>query len=147
MIKGDEMNRSEKLLKVTKSDVLRLYTPSQTFLNDFACMFKEIFRFFEIFRISLKAASNFISVEYQVIFSKVRSVRLQNSNGHILLCLTYYARVVQENYELTTLTSSKNSNFSVASTQALLMTPLSRQDERLLLSYRQETFSPPLRGF
>ena len=59
MIKGDEMNRSEKRLKVTKNDVLRFYTPSQTFLNDFACMFKEIFRFLEIFRIPLKAASNF----------------------------------------------------------------------------------------
>ena len=141
------MNRSQKRLKVTKNDVLRFYTPSQTFLNDFACMFKEVFRFFEIFRISFKAASNFISVEYQVIFSKVQSVHLHNSNGHILLCLRYYARVVQENYELTTLTSSKNSNFSVASTQAVLMTPLSRYDERLLLSYRQETFSPPLPGF
>ena len=94
MIKGDEMNRSQKRLKVTKNDVLRFYTPSQTFLNDFACMFKEVFRFFEIFRISFKAASNFISVEYQVIFSKVQSVHLHNSNGHILLCLRYYARVV-----------------------------------------------------
>ena len=51
------MNRSEKRLKATKSDVLRFYTSSQTFLNNFACMVKEIFRFFEIFRIPLKAAS------------------------------------------------------------------------------------------
>ena len=58
MIKGDEMNRFEKRLKAT--NVLRFYTPSQTFLNEFACMFIEIFRFFEIFKIPLKAACNFI---------------------------------------------------------------------------------------
>ena len=40
--------------------MLRFYTPSQIFLNDFACTFKEIFRFFEIFRIPSKAATNFI---------------------------------------------------------------------------------------
>ena len=89
---------STRRLKTTKSDVHRFYTPSQTFLNDFACTFKEIFRFFEIFRISLKAAFNFtvmdfISDDFQVIFPKVQGMYLQNSIGHILLCLRY-ARMV-----------------------------------------------------
>ena len=66
VIKSNEMNRSEKALKddwkqlkVVKNDELYFYTHSQTFLNDFTCTFKEIFRLFEIFRIPLKIVSNY----------------------------------------------------------------------------------------
>ena len=55
-INGDEINRSEKHLKTTKSDVLHFYTAFQTFINSFARTFKrKSLVFFEIFRISLKS--------------------------------------------------------------------------------------------
>ena len=76
---------------------------------------------------------------FLVIFSKVRSMYLQNSIGQILLYLRYHARVVWENYELHNSCLFQKFYFSVTSTQVFLTKHLSLH-ERLLLSYKPGSF-------
>ena len=120
------------------------------FLMTLPARLKKLFRFFEIFKIPLKDASNFIlrwfpSQTISMWFLQSSKCVLQNSIGHLLLYLRYYACLgklwVSNTYHL-----PKILIFSQLPPKLFLWYPYLDMND-CFCHTSTETFLLPLRGF